>query len=364
MGLEQVIKEEAARQGFSLAGITTPDPPAHLEFFERWLAAGWHGEMAYLASDTSRQRRADPRLLLPECRSILVLGVPYYPSRQEEGEKGEGLRGSVAAYAWGEDYHSVLKERLQRLAAFIDAQVGHPVPSRVYTDSAPLLERELAQRAGLGWIGKNTCLIHPRLGSYFFLAEVLLGIALQPDTPFTVDHCGSCTRCMDACPTGCIGAQRSLDARGCIAYLTIELKGAIPEELRPALGNRIFGCDVCQQVCPWNRFAPVQGDPAFAARQDVPAPDLPAELALTADGFRRKFASSPVLRAKRSGYLRNVAVALGNLGDAAALPALERAARADPDALVREHAQWAVERVKSRIKKGDSPQSRKERRDI
>jgi epoxyqueuosine reductase len=258
----------------------------------------------------------------------------------------------------------VLKERLQALVTFIEAQVGHPVPHRVYTDSAPLLERELAQRAGLGWIGKNTCLIHPRLGSYFFLAEVLLGIALQPDPPFTVDHCGSCTRCMQACPTGCIRPERNLDARGCIAYLTIELKGAIPEEIRPALGNRIFGCDVCQQVCPWNRFAPAQGDPAFAPRQDVPVPDLLAELELTEAGFQRKFTGSPLLRAKRSGYLRNVAVALGNIGDAAALPALERAALHDPQALVREHAQWAVERVEARVREKDSPQSRKERRDI
>ena len=217
------------------------------------------------------------------------------------------------------------------------------MPHRWYTDSGPLLERDLAQRAGLGWIGKNTCLINPQQGSYFFLAELLLGVALQPDPPFTQDRCGACTRCIDACPTGCIRPDRTLDARRCISYLTIELKGEIPEELRPRLGNWVFGCDVCQQVCPWNRFAPEQGDPAFAPRPGIPAPELVAELALTAEEFKRKFTGSPVLRAKRRGYLRNVAVALGNQGDPAALPALERAAAEDPEPLVREHAAWAVE---------------------
>jgi epoxyqueuosine reductase len=358
MHLEQALKEEAARQGFILAGITTPGPPEHLEVFEQWLQAGRHGEMAYLERESSRLQRAAPRQLLPECKAILVLGMPYYPSKQGIGDKGEGQlkplslapyplvhqgKGKIASYAWGEDYHHVIPERMPALVSFLETQLGRSVPHRWYTDSGPLLERDLAQRAGLGWIGKNTCLVNLRQGSYFFLAELLLGVALQPDPPFTADRCGACTRCIDACPTGCILPDRTLDARRCISYLTIELKGDIPPELRPRLGNWVFGCDVCQQVCPWNRFAPEQGDPAFTPRPGIPAPDLVAELALTTEEFKRKFAGSPVLRAKRRGYLRNVAVALGNLGDAAAVTALERVRDEDPELLVRGHAAWAVD---------------------
>lgn len=375
MLLEQALKEEAARQGFTLAGITTPDPPEHLTLFEQWLQAGRHGEMAYLARQSARRQRADPRQLLPECAAILVLGMPYYPSMQGIGDKGEGQfeplspipyplapvpqaegRGRIASYAWGEDYHHVIPERMNALLAFLETWLGRSVPHRWYTDSGPVLERDLAQRAGLGWIGKNTCLINPRQGSYFFLAELLLDVPLQPDPPFTVDRCGACTRCIDACPTGCIHPDRTLDARRCISYLTIELKREIPPELRPGLGNWVFGCDVCQQVCPWNRFAPEQGDPAFAPRQGVPAPELAAELALTEAAFKHKYIDSPVLRAKRRGYLRNVAVALGNLGEIAAVPALERLRDDDPEPLVREHAAWAVEVL--RKKRKDPPQRR------
>jgi epoxyqueuosine reductase len=360
MHLEQALKEEAARQGFVLAGITIPGPPEHLDTFEQWLQAGRHGGMAYLERESSRLQRADPRQLLPECESILVVGLPYFHAEQGLGDKGNGQpeplspvpyplslvergQGKIAAYAWGEDYHRVIPERMQALLSFLDTQLGWAVPNRWYSDSGPLLERDLAQRAGLGWIGKNTCLINPQRGSYFFLAELLLGVRLQPDPPFTVDRCGACSRCIDACPTGCIRPDRTLDARRCISYLTIELKGEIPPELRTRLGNWVFGCDVCQQVCPWNRFAPEQGDPAFAPRTGIPTPDLVAELALTAEEFKRKFKDSPVLRARRRGYLRNVAVALGNLGDAAAVTALERVRDEDPELLVREHAAWALE---------------------
>lgn len=341
MRLEQALKAESARQGFPLAGITTPAPPGHLAVFEGWLQAGLHGEMAYLESERSRQCRADPRQILPECESILVVGMPYFPTKQRIGKRG---KGRTAAYAWGEDYHHVIPERMGALVGFLEMQLGRAVPHRWYTDSGPLLERDLAQRAGLGWVGKNTCLINPQRGSYFFLGELLLSIPLQPDPPFTEDRCGACRRCIEACPTGCIRPDRTLDARRCISYLTIELKGAIPEELRPLLGDWIFGCDVCQQVCPWNRFAPEQGDPAFTPRPGVSNPDLVAELALTAEEFRRKFVDNPVLRARRRGYLRNVAVALGNQGDAGAIPALERAT-GDDDELVRVHAEWALRRL-------------------
>ena len=324
MDLEQALKEEAARQGFTLAGITTPQSPQHLAVYEQWLNAGLHGEMTYLERDSARQQRSDPRRLLPGCEAILVVGIPYFSAQQGRGEKGtpspptplpkgEG-RGKVASYAWVEDYHLVIPERLQALVSFLERQLGREVPYRGFTDSGPVLERDLAQRAGLGWIGKNTCLIHPQRGSFFFLAELLLGIPLQPDPPFAQDHCGACTRCIAACPTGCIRPDRTLDARRCISYLTIELKGEIPEELRPRIGNWVFGCDICQQVCPWNRFAPGRGDPAFAPRPGIPAPVLAEELRLTEAEFIQKYKGSPVLRPKWKGYMRNLAVALGNQG--------------------------------------------------
>jgi len=340
MSLKERIKTQARRLGFALAGVTTPEPPPHYDVYERWVRAGRHGEMAYLETERARQRRADPRLILPECRSILVLAVFYDPpaSSPQSPELGQ-----VAAYAWGNDYHDVLAERLRSLVTFIEAEAGHAVPNRWYTDTGPLLERDLAQRAGLGWIGKNTCLIAPQQGSYFLLAEILLGLELEPDPPFTPDHCGSCTRCLEACPTGCILPDRTLEARRCISYLSIELKGAIPLELRPKLGGWVFGCDICQQVCPWNqRFAVRLGDPAFTPRLGLPAPQLTAEMSLSSQEFNRKFKGSPVKRARRRGYLRNVAVALGNQRDPHSIPVLAAALSGDPEPLVRQHAAWAL----------------------
>ena len=260
--------------------------------------------------------------------------------------------GRVASYAWGADYHDVLTERLKALVTFIETQVGHPVSNRWYTDTGPILERDLAQRAGLGWIGKNTCLIHPREGSYFLLAEILLGIELDEDSAFLPDRCGTCTRCLHACPTSCILPDRTLDARRCISYLTIELKSPIPVELRSQIGNWVFGCDICQQVCPWNlRFAGQQGDPAFAPRAGLRQPELIQELSLSPQDFNRKFKGSPVKRTKQRGYLRNVAVALGNRaagsGDADVIAALESVLRLEPEALVRGHAAWALGQVGS-----------------
>jgi epoxyqueuosine reductase len=342
--LKQSILEEAHRLGFILAGVTTPDPTPHVKFFEDWLARGHHADMAYLAADRARAVRADPRLLLPECQSILVLGAPYFlPSPSRRGAGGE-VQGRVASYALGEDYHLVLPPRLQSLIQFIETQVGHPIPNRYYTDTGPLLERDLAQRAGLGWIGKNTCLIHPQKGSYFLLAEILLGLELEPDAPFPTDHCGTCTRCIDACPTNAILPNRSLDARRCISYLTIENKGDIPADLRPLIGDWIFGCDICQTVCPWNKFSAPAGDASFQPSAGAAPTDLIATLALTPQSFNRQFKRSPIQRAKRRGLLRNASVALGNIGDARALPALENALN-DSEPLIREHAKWAMEQI-------------------
>ena len=353
--LKQLILQEARRLGFALAGVATPDPPLHASSFENWLAQGRHASMGYLATDRSRARRADPRLILLECRSILVLAVPYSkPSAEDSnarhplaGASGDPKKGRVASYAWGTDYHIVLPGRLRALVAFIEAQVGRPVANRWYTDTGPILERDLAQRAGLGWIGKNTCLINPAGGSYFLLAEIFLDLELEPDRPFTTDQCGTCTRCLDACPTGCILSDRTLDAGRCISYLTIELKEGMPPELRPLTGDWVFGCDICQMVCPWNRFASPEGDPVFRGDPDTRQPEPVGELALTTQDFNRKFKDSPVRRAKRRGYERNVAVALGNIGSAEDLPALQ-VLLDDPDPMVREHALWATDEITRR----------------
>jgi len=361
MNLAQALKNEALRLGFDLVGITTPEPPPHLSVYQRWIAAGLNGEMNYLASDRAYSRRADPRSIVPDCQTILVLGLRYpdaaaqlvgegstadkfaygkiAPGNLTSGKISERnlATGKISAYACGPDYHDLFPPRLQALTAFLESQVGHPIPNRWYTDTGPLLERDLAQRAGLGWIGKNTCLIAPGLGSYFLLAEILLAIELEPDPPFLPDRCGTCTRCLAACPTGCILPDRTIDARRCISYLTVELKSAIPPDLRSLMGEWVFGCDVCQQVCPWNQSKQY---PQFGV-----IPDLQSELKLTPEEFNRRFRGTPLRRAKRRGYLRNVAVVLGNSRDLNAVPALAQTLQYDPDPLVREHAAWALGQI-------------------
>jgi epoxyqueuosine reductase len=339
--LKQRIKNKARQLGFFLAGVTTPEPPPHYSVFEKWIAQGHHGRMNYLAEERSRIRRADPRTILPECKSILVLATPYSPPSREEWIRD---KGEVAAYAWGDDYHDVLPARMQELVQFIGEQTGGPIRNRWYTDTGPILERDLAQRAGIGWIGKNTCLIHPKHGSYFLLSEILLDLELEPDSPFVTDHCGTCTRCIEACPTDCILPDRTIDASRCISYLTIELKEDIPIELREKMGDWVFGCDICQRVCPWNRFAS-EGDSAFGNKNPLHA--LSEELNISTQEFNRRFKQSPVKRAKRRGYLRNVAVALGNMGDMHALPVLQKASN-DEEPMVREHAKWAIGKISNR----------------
>ena len=336
--LKERIKVKSRQLGFSLAGVTTPDPPPHFSTFEQWLAQGRHGTMTYLETERSRLRRADPREILPECKSILVLATPYSPPSALSAVEGQG---KIASYAWGADYHDVLPERMKELVQFIEGQVGRTVKNRWYADTGPILERDIAQRAGIGWIGKNTCLIHPGHGSYFLLSEILLDLALEPDPPFVTDHCGTCRRCIEACPTDCILPDRTIDARRCISYLTIELKEEIPNDLRDKMGNWVFGCDICQIVCPWNRFAG-EGDPAFGAHD--PARSLEEEISISTQEFNQRFKGSPVKRAKRRGYLRNAAVALGNTRDMHVLPVLQTALN-DEEPLVREHAKWAIANI-------------------
>ena len=336
--LKQAIKQKARQLGFTLAGVTSSQPPPHYSNFEAWLNADMHGTMNYLAEERSRTRRADPKQILPECKSILVLALPYSSSFIHHPSSFR-----IASYALGNDYHDIIPPRLKLLVEFIEEQIGHPIPNRYYTDTGPVLERDLAQRAGLGWIGKNTLLINPQAGSTFFLAEILLGIELEPDETIITDHCGTCTRCLTACPTQCILPNRTIDARRCISYLTIELKTDIPEELRPLMQNWIFGCDICQQVCPWNRFS-AQADSAFEPK--IPLPVLTSDLTLSSVEFNQRFKQSPIKRTKRRGYLRNLAVAIGNSGNKNDTPILEQAIQ-DDEPMIREHANWAIQKVKS-----------------
>lgn len=336
--LTEFAKAEALRLGFSRVGITTPDPPPHIEVYESWLKEERHGEMSYLETDRARRLRADPQEILPECESILVVAANYLP----HGFKGK----AVAAYAVGNDYHDVLTNRLKQLVSSLEGRLGREVKSRYYTDTGPLLERELAQRAGLGWIGKNTCLISPEHGSYFFLAEVLLDLPLEPDQPIKTDHCGECTLCIEACPTDCILPDRTLDATQCISYLTIELKGSIPLELRPLTSDWVFGCDICQQVCPWNlRFAEPTADLAFQARPFLREPGPGDFLRLSPEDYRRELSKSPLKRSKRVGLLRNAAVAAANSGDRSCVPDLVRLLAHEEDPLPRAHAAWALGRL-------------------
>ncbi len=331
------IKAEARRLGFTLTGVTTPDPPDHLDFFHNWLSKGFHASMDWIAAERSLERRSDPQAILPECKSILVLGSPY------PAPKGNLKGGNIASYALNQDYHEVLPEKLKSLVDFLEEKVGHSVPNRWYTDTGPVLERELAMRAGLGWIGKNTMLINRDHGSYFLISEILLGLDLVTDLPITESFCGSCTNCLDTCPTGALWEPRTLDANRCISYLTIEHREEIPLELRPQLGDWIFGCDICQVVCPWNK--PGAEAPSILSellpREELLGIDLIEELGLSQADFSARFKGSPIKRTKHRGYLRNVAIVLGNLKDPAALPALA-AALEDPEPLVSTHAAWAL----------------------
>lgn len=333
--LTEFAKTEARRLGFLLVGVTSPEPPPHLEVFERWLETGRHGEMTYLETDRARRHRSDPKEILPNCKSILVLGVNYLPQQPPQG--------GIATYAVGDDYHDVLVDRLKRLIALLEKELGQDIQNRYYTDTGPLLERELAQRAGLGWIGKNTCLINPEHGSYFFLAELLLDLPLEPDEPVKTDHCGECTLCIQACPTQCILPDRTLDATRCISYLTIELKGVIPKDLRSQTKDWIFGCDVCQQVCPWNqRFAQPSSDSVFQTRPFLENPRPIEFLQLSTEDYRRELRNSPLKRAKRAGLLRNAALAAANSEDRSNIPVLARLLTEEPDPIPRAHAAWAL----------------------
>ena len=338
--LKERIRRRAQDIGLAFLGVCQAGPVTGFDHYVEWANAGLAGAMQWMSRDL--QKRSDPRTLMPGCRTVLVAGMNY-GTGNGPALKASVLTGTIARYARGSDYHEVLKDRLTCLLSAAEEEAEHSIEGRIYVDTGPLLERDLAFAAGLGWRAKNTHLIHPRLGSYFFLGEILVDLDLEPDSP-QPGRCGTCSRCLDLCPTGAFLGPGVLDARRCISYLTIELRGPIPRELRPAIGSMVFGCDICQEVCPWNRRAPASDDPAYASRAGLDPVDLIRILGLTQAEFSLQFRGSAIKRTKRSGLLRNAAVALGNSRDCSAVPALVRALE-DSEALVRGHAAWALGQI-------------------
>lgn len=337
--LKREIIERAEALGFDSCKVAAAAPPRHANEFQAWLGDGAAGEMEWMGRGA--EKRSDPQKVLPGARSVIVVALNYFQG--EETAHPQGARaGRIARYAWGDDYHEIMLEKLEKLSALLSDLGG---TQKCYVDTGPILERDHAAEAGVGWHGKSTMLIDPKLGTWFFLGEILTTLDLPTDSP-QEPRCGSCQRCITACPTGAITKPHRLDARRCISYLTIELKGSIPLDLRPLIGDRIYGCDDCLDACPWNRFASVSREASFSAGPTIGTP-LRAFLALDDTSFRTLFRRSPIKRIKRRGFLRNVCVALGNVGDREDLPALQRAA-ADSEPLIAEHATWAIRQIRAR----------------
>jgi epoxyqueuosine reductase len=334
-----IVKSLACECGFELAGISAALPAADRDFYQRWVASGFAGEMTYL-TDRRAAVRNDPRNLLPSARSIVCAGKLYNGPQPYSTEFRQSELAWISRYAWGEDYHDTLRRGLQQMADRL-LQV-EPFEYKICVDSAPLLERSYARQAGLGWIGKNTCLINQQMGSWFFLAELLVSLEIEPDAP-PPDRCGTCRRCIDACPTAALvpdGSGYTLDSRLCISYFTIEARGASPPEQRAKIGNHVFGCDICQDVCPWNGRSPV----ATAFEAEHFAPPLEKLARLSEAEFNEMFRGSPVRRARYGGFLRNVAVAMGNARSEKFRRPLEKLAESG-DPLVAEHARWALDQL-------------------
>lgn len=337
--LKSALSTQARELGFDSCRVTEASAPEHAAEFQEWLGNGIAGDMHWM--ERSAEKRSDPQRVLAGAKSVVVLAMNYWQGH-EMPRPATAATGRVARYAWGDDYHDVIEPKLKQLDAFLRAHGG---TQKCYVDTGPVLERDFAAAAGVGWHGKSTMLVDGKLGIWFFLGVIFTTLELAADRRQPA-RCGSCTRCIDACPTGAITAPHQLDARRCISYLTIELKGAIPIELRPLIGERIYGCDDCLDACPWNRFAQVSRETAFTARPAMTMP-LRDYLALNDEQFRALFRGSPIMRIKRRGFLRNVCVALGNVGTLDDLPALRKAAR-DPEPLIAEHASWAIAEIQKR----------------
>lgn len=356
------FRERALTLGFQSVGVSpVADVPNFSEQLSAWLQNGCHGDMAWMARDPAR--RSDPRQVLQNAKTIITCTLNYYTPHAQTDDPA---RGRISRYAWGDDYHDVMLPKLKELAAFLQS-LDSSAECLCYVDTGPVMEKPWAARAGVGWQGKHTNLIDPQRGSWFFIGEIITTSAVGPAAArypvpqvcgngipsgsaspsadvVSMPQCGTCTRCIDVCPTRAITGPYQLDARKCISYLTIEHKGSIPEDMRPLMGNHIYGCDLCQDVCPWNRFAAPTPEPAFQPRAGNLNPELIPLLYMTDDDFRARFKNSPIKRIKRARLLRNVAVALGNSKDPAAIPALQHAAQ-DPEPLIREHAEWALKQL-------------------
>ena len=348
----------ATEAGFDLVGVTPANDAPELEYFPRWVAEGHAGEMKYLEArdEQGRLKRASLAHAAPWARSVVVCAINYntaqpYSTDVSETEESEKGRGWISRYAWGrQDYHDAVMPRLRQVeTALKNAHGAGDLITRCYVDTGPVVERVVAKYAGIGWIGKNTCLINQKIGSWLFLGVILTSLDLEPELGLGVpapDRCGTCTRCIDACPTDALIAPYQLDSNKCIAYLTIEKRGAIPEDLRSGMGRHVFGCDICQDVCPWNRKAPATTAAEFQPRQELVNPALDWLAGISAEEFRAAFRGSPVRRAKRAGLRRNAVIAMGNGGDRKFLPRLEKLA-ADEDEVVSQSAAWAIHKLTS-----------------
>ncbi len=342
MRIDDKLKERALAEGFSAVGITRPDAVPELAGrLAEFVAAGRHGDMGWM--EERMGWRGAPDALWPEAKSVIMLAELYTPEHDPMAVVGQPERGAISAYAQNRDYHDIVKKRLKRVGRWLIEEAGRETGIKVFVDTAPVMEKPLAQAAGIGWQGKHTNLLSRELGNWFFLGAIFTTLELEPDAPGR-ENCGSCTACLDVCPTDAFPAPFQLDARRCISYLTIEHKGPVDEDLRPLLGNRIYGCDDCLAVCPWNKFAAEAREVRYMARDDLAAPML-ADLATLDDAaFREKFSGSPIKRVGRNRFLRNVSYAMGNSSDARHVPRLQELAR-EEDPVLAEAAQWAIGRL-------------------
>ena len=340
--LTQKIHTRSKELGFDLVGISPAKDSETIDLYRKWLDNGYAGKMEYLKRHLPLKE--DPRTLLKETKSVISLAMNYYTIDPPTDLSEDPSRGQISRYAWGDDYHDVIRDKLQQLVEYIKTTTESELHSRVFVDSGPILEREYAQKSGLGWIGKNTNLINWQTGSWYFLAEILISLELEYNTEPVRGSCGTCTKCIDECPTDAILEPNVLDSRLCISYLTIELKDSIPKELRPQIGNLIFGCDICQEVCPWNSKAVPTSEPAFQPRKNNLTPKLLPLLEITQSDFSKKYKGSPIKRTKWKGFLRNVIVAVGNWGSPTAVPALKKALISD-EPMIRGHAAWALGKI-------------------
>ena len=339
--LTKSIKDKALEIGFDLVGISPVGTFPENQFYKEWLGRGFAGEMKYMEKEP--EKREDIRKLFPEAKSVISCGLNYNTGYPYSVKENDGQKGWISRYAWGEDYHEVMQRKLLILLEFIKGAAPQGVKARIYVDTGPLLERVYGKYSGIGWFGKNTCLINQKIGSWIFVGEIITSIELDYDSP-SPDRCGTCTRCIDACPTGALLEPYVLDSRLCISYLTIEHRGMIPLEHRGKTGNNIFGCDICQDVCPWNRRAKVTDESSFKPRDGLYNPGLAALSQLTGEDFRRVFKGNTIKRARRNGLLRNIIVAMGNSGLKEFIPYLKELLK-DKDPIVRAHSAWALSKL-------------------